>query len=85
MEEGIKQFTNFIDFLNKSKKLNIKERLERLIEEEERKRRESAKYFNKYKEILEDLFEVDKERKRLGFTNEFEHAIYELLLKITRD
>lgn len=63
----------------------IKERLEKLIDEEERKRRESAKYFNKYKEILEDLFEIGKERKRLGFTNEFEHAVYELLLKITRD
>ena len=49
----------------------IKERLEKLIEEEERKRRESANYFNKYKEILEDLFEIGNEGKRLGFTNEF--------------
>ena len=49
----------------------IKERLEKLIDEEERKRRESAKYFNKYKEILEDLFEIGNERKRLGFTNKF--------------
>jgi len=35
----------------------------------DRKRRESAKYFNKYKEILEDVFEIGKERKRLGFIN----------------
>ena len=63
----------------------IKERLEKLIEEEERKRRESANYFNKYKEVLEDLFEIGNEGKRLGFTNKLQHAIYELLLQKTSD
>jgi type I restriction enzyme R subunit len=63
----------------------IRERLEKLIEEEERKRRETAKFFNRYKEILEEMVEIGKERKRLGFTTTFEHAIYELLLQITRE
>ncbi len=63
----------------------IRERLEKLIEEDERKRRESAKFFNRYKEILEDMIQVGEERKRLGFTTTFEHAVYELLLKITAE
>ena len=50
-----------------------------------RKRRESANYFNKYKEVLEDLFEIGNEGKRLGFTNKLQHAIYELLLQKTSD
>lgn len=62
----------------------IRGRLEKLIEEE-KKRRETAKYFNRYKEILEDMLKVGKERKRFGFTTEFEHGVYDLLLQTTRD
>jgi type I restriction enzyme R subunit len=63
----------------------ISERLEKLIDEDERKRRDTAKFFNRYKEILEDMIQVGEERKRLGFTTTFEHAIYELLLQITAE
>jgi len=63
----------------------IRDRLEKLIEEEEKKRRETAKYFNRYKELLEEMLEVGKERTRLGFTTTFEHAVYDLLLQTTRD
>ncbi|MDR4512716.1 MAG: type I restriction endonuclease subunit R [Nitrososphaeraceae archaeon] len=61
----------------------IRERLEKLIEEEERKRRENAKDFNSYKGIYKELLDVGKERTRLGFKTTFEQAVYEILLEIT--
>lgn len=60
----------------------MKERLENLIREEKEVRREDAVYFNKYKEILEELYGQEKERRKLGFTNNFEFAVFEELLRL---
>ena len=60
----------------------MKERLENLIREEKEDRKEDADYFNKYKDILEELYGQDKERKKLGFTNNFQFAVYEELLRV---
>ena len=60
----------------------MKERLENLIRNEKEDRKEDADYFNKYKDILEELYGQDKERKKLGFTNNFQFAVYEELLKL---
>ncbi len=45
----------------------LRERLEKIIREEEQRRKENANYFNSYKEILQEALEEDKERKKLGF------------------
>jgi type I restriction enzyme R subunit len=63
----------------------MKERLEKLIREESEERKEEADYFNRYKEFLEELYEQEQERKKLGLSDAFEHAIYEGLLKLTKD
>ncbi len=62
----------------------MKERLENLIREEKDERKEDADYFNKYKNVLEELYGQDKERQKLGFTNNFEFAIFEELLRLIR-
>lgn len=41
--------------------------------------------FNKYEKILQDLYGQEEERKKLGFTNAFEFAVYETLLKEVGD
>ena len=63
----------------------MKERLDSLIGEEKRKRKDDAYFFNSYKEILQELLHEDRERKKLGLSNTFEFAVYEDLLKITKD
>ena len=63
----------------------MKERLEAIIREEREERREDADYFNRYEEILKDMYGQEEERKKLGFTNAFEFAVYETLLGITKD
>ena len=63
----------------------MKERLENLINDEKEERKEDADYFNSYKKILEELLEQEKEREKLGLANAFEHAIFEELLKITKN
>lgn len=63
----------------------MKERLENLINDEKEERKEDADYFNSYKKILEKLLEQEKERAKLELSNAFEHAIFEELLKITKD
>jgi type I restriction enzyme R subunit len=63
----------------------MKERLESIIREEKEERKEDADYFNKYEEILKELYGQEEERKKLGFTNNFEFAVYEELLKVTKD
>ena len=62
----------------------MKERLDNLIREEKEKRKEDADYFNSYKKILQELLDEENERKKLGFSNMFEFAVYEELLKITK-
>ncbi len=49
------------------------------------RRKENANYFNNYKEILQEALEEDKERKKLGFSNLFEFAAYEVLLSSCKD
>jgi hypothetical protein len=63
----------------------MKERLEAIIREEREERREDADYFNSYEKILKDLYGQEEERKKLGFTNAFEFAVYETLLKQVSD
>jgi len=63
----------------------MKERLDKLIREEEEERKEDADYFNRYKEFLQELYEQDEERKKLGLSDAFEHAIFEGLLQLTKD
>lgn len=63
----------------------MKERLEKMIREEKEGRNEDAYYFNHYKQILLELNHQENEWKRLGLTNTFEHAIFEGLIKITKD
>lgn len=63
----------------------MKERLEAIIREEREERREDADYFNKYEDILKDLYGQEEERKKLGFTNAFEFAVYETILKEVND
>jgi type I restriction enzyme R subunit len=63
----------------------MKERLDNLIREEKEKREEDADYFNSYKKILQELLDEENERKKLGFSNMFEFAVYEELLKLLKD
>ncbi|HEX5185982.1 MAG TPA: HsdR family type I site-specific deoxyribonuclease [Nitrososphaeraceae archaeon] len=63
----------------------MKERLDNLIKEEQEARKEEADYFNGYKKILQELLDEENERKKLGFSNMFEFAVYEELLKVTKD
>ncbi|HKG31466.1 MAG TPA: type I restriction endonuclease subunit R [Nitrososphaeraceae archaeon] len=59
----------------------LRERLEKIIEEEERRRIKDASYFNKLKGIYNEALNPEKERKKLGFSTQFEFAVYELLLQ----
>ena len=54
----------------------LRERLEKIIQEEQQRRKESASYFDKYKEILEDALNEKEEREKLGFTTKFEFAAF---------
>jgi len=63
----------------------MKERLEAIIREEKEERRDDADYFNKYEEILKELYGQEEERQKLGFTNNFEFAVFETLVKETKD
>ena len=63
----------------------MRERLEAIIREQRQERREDADYFNNYEKILKDLYGQEEERKKLGFTNAFEFAVYETLLKEVDD
>ena len=54
----------------------LRERLEKIIKEEEERRKGEADYFNNYKEIYEEALSEDKKRKDLGFSTKFEFAVY---------
>ncbi|MFZ1077984.1 MAG: type I restriction endonuclease subunit R [Nitrosotalea sp.] len=54
----------------------LRERLEKIITEEEIRRKESADYFNKYLEIYESALNEKKEREKLGFETPFEFAVF---------
>ena len=59
----------------------LRERLEKIIKEEEERRKGQADYFNKssfdnIKEIYEEALSEDRKRKDLGFSTKFEFAVY---------
>ena len=54
----------------------LRERLEKIIEEEEERRKGETDYFNNYKEIYEEALSEDKKRKDLGFSTKFQFAVY---------
>jgi type I restriction enzyme, R subunit len=57
----------------------LRERLERIIEQEEKRRKDDATYFNEIAEVYNDAVNQDKERKKLGFSTQFEFAVFEEL------
>ena len=57
----------------------LRERLEKIIQEEEKRRKGDASYFNNYKKIYEEALNEERKRKELGFSTPFEFAIYEEL------
>jgi type I restriction enzyme R subunit len=63
----------------------LRERLEKIIEEEESRRIQDASYFNKIKEIYNEALNAEKERQKLGFSTQFEFAVYGLLQSIKND
>ena len=65
----------------------LRERLERLIEEEEKRRKQSADYFNsssQYADIYKAALNEKEQRNNLGFTL-FEFAVYEELESIKKN
>jgi type I restriction enzyme R subunit len=63
----------------------LRERLEKIIQEEKDRRKKDADYFNDYKKILQEALDEDKERKKLGFSTMFEFAVYEELRSVIKD
>jgi type I restriction enzyme R subunit len=60
----------------------LRERLEKIIEHEEKRRKDDASYFNQLREVYKDAVNQDKERKKLGFSTQFEFAVFEELKSI---
>ena len=56
----------------------LRERLEKIIKNEEERRKENANYFNTigYTQIYQEALNQDKEHKKLGFSSPFEFAVY---------
>jgi type I restriction enzyme, R subunit len=63
----------------------LRERLEKIIEEEESRRIQDASYFNKIKETYNEALNAEKERQKLGFSTQFEFAVYGLLQSMNND
>ena len=63
----------------------LRERLERIIDEEEKRRKENANYFNQYAQVYKEALDTEEQRKKLGFPTEFEFAIFEELDSIKKD
>jgi type I restriction enzyme, R subunit len=65
----------------------LQERLEKIIKDEEERRKENANYFNMsgYTQIYQDALNQDKEHKKLGFSNPFEFAVYSELQPLKGD
>ncbi len=62
----------------------LRERLERIIENEEKRRKQSADYFNQYADIYKEALAEEDQRKKLGFSTPFEFAVYEELESIKK-
>jgi type I restriction enzyme, R subunit len=63
----------------------LRERLEKIIEEEESRRIQDAGYFNKIKEVYNEALNAEKERQKLGFSTQFEFAVFGLLQSMKND
>jgi hypothetical protein len=65
----------------------LRERLEKIIKDEEERRKENANYFNTsgYTQIYQEALNQDKEHKTLGFSNPFEFAVYSELQSLKGD
>jgi type I restriction enzyme, R subunit len=63
----------------------LRERLEKIIEEEEKRRKDDAGYFNRMSQIYNEALNADNERKKLGFSTPFEFAVYEELQSVRDD
>jgi type I restriction enzyme, R subunit len=57
----------------------LRERLEKIIEQEEKRRKDDASYFNILAQIYKEELDTEKQRKKLGFSTPFEFAVYEEL------
>lgn len=63
----------------------LRERLEKIIEQEEKRRKEDASYFNIIEQVYKEALDTEKQRKKLGFITPFEFAVYEELQTIRDD
>ena len=63
----------------------LRERLEKIIEQEEKRRKDDASYFNILAQIYKEALYTEKQRKKLGFSTPFEFAVYEELQSIKDD
>ncbi|MPZ07031.1 MAG: HsdR family type I site-specific deoxyribonuclease [Nitrososphaeraceae archaeon] len=63
----------------------LRERLERIIDEEEKRRKESADYFNQYAKVYKEALDTKEQRRKLGFSTPFEFAVYEELESVKKD
>jgi type I restriction enzyme, R subunit len=63
----------------------LRERLEKIIEQEEKRRKDDAGYFNMLTQIYKEALDTEKQRKKLGFSTPFEFAVYEELQSIKDD
>ena len=65
----------------------LRERLEKIIKDEEERRKENANYFNTvgYTQIYQEALNQDTEHKKLGFTSPFEFAVYSELQSLKGD
>ena len=63
----------------------LRERLEKIIEEEEQHRKDDASYFNKLAKLYNEALNSGEEQKKLGFSTKFEFAVYELLQSLKSD
>ena len=62
----------------------LRERLEKIIEQEEQRRKDDASYFNQIADIYNEALNAEEERKKLGFSTQFEFAVYEQLQALKR-
>lgn len=59
--------------------------MEQIIEQEEKRRKEDASYFNSIAKIYKEALEEEEQRKKLGFSTPYEFAVYEQLQSIRND
>jgi type I restriction enzyme R subunit len=68
----------------------LRERLEKIIEQEERRRKDDANYFsqteyNQIVDVYNEALSAEEERQKLGFSTQFEFAVYEQLQALKND